>query len=58
MVLQAWFKSWSLKVTAELGTGSDFGFCLRKTIAIKVESQTSPQVTFNPDLNQAALQQF
>ncbi len=35
-----------------MGTGSDFDFCLRKIADVKVEIQTSPQFTCNPDLNQ------
>ncbi len=38
-----------------MGTGSDFDFCLRKTIAVKVKIQTSPQFSCNPDLNQAKI---
>ncbi len=38
-----------------MGTGSDFDFCLRKRTDVKVEIQTSPQFTCNPDLNQAVI---
>ncbi len=38
-----------------MGTGSDFYFCLRKRTDVKVEIQTRPQLTCNPDLNQTQI---